>query len=417
MTATEVGTPGDPSLDLDLDRELDSFEDQAREFLEAHVPRTAPATAAWGVGDDTMSSYAKRSPAAEHDRIERARWWKRLEFDAGYGWITGPTELGGGGRTADHLRRYGELRAAYAVPSTNVYTISLGMVAPAILQHGQPQIVRKYVTAMHRGDLIGCQLFSEPGAGSDVAGLSTRAVRDGDEWVINGQKVWTSEAHHADVGLLLARSNVDAPKHQGITAFAIPMSLTGIDVRPLTMMTGGTEFNEVFFDDVRLPDSYRLGAVDAGWGVAISVLMNERALGTGDAFGLGRAVERLRMMASMPGLRGNDPVIRQQLARIITNAACIRYQALAADGRRKAGLPPGPAESVFKLANTEALRLVAQVAGEMLGPSAVADTGEWGTYAWGDLILTVPGMRVAGGTDEVMRNILAERVLGLPKEP
>jgi acyl-CoA dehydrogenase len=181
------------------------------------------------------------------------------------------------------------------------------------------------------------------------------------------------------------------------------------------MMTGGTEFNEVFFNDARIPDSHRLGAVDGGWGVAISVLMNERALGSEDAFGVGRAVERLRMMASIPGLRGDDPVIRQQLARIICNAQCIRYQALAADGRRIAGLPPGPAESVFKLANTETLRLIAQVAGSMLGPSVIADTGEWGKYAWGDLILTVPGLRVAGGTDEVMRNILAERVLGLPK--
>jgi acyl-CoA dehydrogenase len=402
---------------LDIGSDLASFEAQARAFLDAHVHPAAATTSAWGVGDDTMSSYAKRTPAQERDRIERARWWKQIEFDAGFGWITGPTEFGGRGLTADHLRRYSEMRSAYDVPSTNVYTISLGMVAPAILQHGQPVVVNRYVTAMHRGDLIGCQLFSEPGAGSDVAGLTTRAVRDGDEWVISGQKVWTSEAHHADVGLLLARTNLDAPKHQGITAFAIPMSLPGIEVRPLTMMTGGTEFNEVFFDDVRLADSYRLGALDGGWGVAISVLMNERALGTADAFGLGRAVERLRMMASIPGLRGDDPLIRQQLARIICNVECIRYQALAADGRRTAGLPPGPAESVFKLANTEALRLVAQLAGEMLGPSAIADTGEWGTYAWGDLILTVPGMRVAGGTDEVMRNILAERVLGLPKEP
>ena len=402
---------------VDTGIDLETFEARARSFLEAHFQPAASTSAAWGVGDDTMSSYAKRTPEQERDRIERARWWKQLEFDAGFGWITGPRELGGSGLTADYLRRYGEVRSGYEVPSTNVYTISLGMVAPAILQHGQSEVVDRYVTPMHRGDLIGCQLFSEPGAGSDVAGLTSRATRDGDEWIISGQKVWTSEAHHADVGLLLARSNTDAPKHKGITAFAIPMSLPGIEVRPLTMMTGGTEFNEVFFNDVRLPDSCRLGAVDAGWGVAISVLMNERALGTGDAFGLGRAVERLRMMMSIPGLRGDEPLIRQQLARIICNAECIRYQALAADGRRKAGLPPGPAESVFKLANTEALRLVAQLAGEMLGASAIANTGEWGTYAWGDLILTVPGMRVAGGTDEVMRNILAERVLGLPKEP
>ena len=394
----------------------DEFDRAARSFLEANAKPLPTEESVWGVGDDTMSSYAKRTAEQEAHRLSEARRWKQLEFDAGFGWIAGPPELGGAGLDAEMQRRYAEIRAEYDVPSTNVYTISLGMVAPAILQHGQPDIVDQYVRAMYRGDLIGCQLFSEPGAGSDVAGLTTRADRDGDEWLINGQKVWTSEAHHSDVGLLLARSNGEAAKHKGITAFAIPMSLPGIEVRPLTMMTGGTEFNEVFFTDVRLPDSYRLGAVDGGWGVAISVLMNERALGTGDAFGLRRAIERLRMMASMPGLRRADPVIRQDLARIVCRAECIRYQALAADGRRKAGLPPGPAESVFKLANTEALRLVSEIAGEMLGPAAIADTGEWGTYAWADLILTVPGMRVAGGTDEVMRNILAERVLGLPKE-
>ena len=407
----------DESTDQLATHDVDVFRTAATAFLDGNASRLQTTGTRWGVGDDTMSSYAKRSPEVEQDRIARARWWKQLEFDAGFGWITGPRDHGGSGLTAEFQRLYSELRDGYDVPSTNVYTISLGMVAPAILDHGQPEVVERYVTRLYRGDLIGCQLFSEPGAGSDVAGLSTRADRDGDEWIISGQKVWTSEAHHADVGLLLARSNTDAAKHKGITAFAISMSTPGIEVRPLTMMTGGTEFNEVFFNDVRLSDANRLGAVDGGWGVAISVLMNERALGAGDGFGLGRAVERLKMMMSMPGMRGSDPVIRQQLAAIICRAECIRYQALAADTRRKAGLPPGPADSVFKLANTEALRHVAKLAGEMLGPAVTADTGEWGTYAWAELILTVPGMRVAGGTDEVMRNILAERVLGLPKEP
>ncbi len=411
MTLNPVETPCETAIDLA------TFETNARRFLDAHLQPAATSTSVWGVGDDTMSPYAKRTPAQELERIERARAWKQTEFDAGFGWITGPLELGGAALTPDHARLYSEIQNAYDVPPTDIYAISLGMVAPAILQHGKRGVVDRYVEAMHRGDLIGCQLFSEPGAGSDVASLTTKATCDRDDWIISGQKVWTSGAHHADVGLLLARSNTDAPKHRGITAFAIPMSLPGIEVRPLTMMTGGTEFNEVFFDDVRLHDSFRLGPIDGGWGVAISVLMNERALGTGDAFGLGRAVERLRMTTAVQPSNARNPLVRQQLARIVCAAECIRYQALAADGRRTAGLPPGPAESVFKLANTHALRLVAELAGQMLGAAAIADTGEWGTYAWADLILTVPGLRVAGGTDEVMRNILAERVLGLPKEP
>ena len=397
--------------------DMAAFIAEATAFLDSSAEAIGPVEQDWGEGEDQISAYARRSPEAETARLVEARRWKALEFDAGFGWLTGPVEHGGAGLTSIHQRTYTDLRACYRIPPIDVFAISLGMVAPAILQHAQPDVAALYLRQMHRGEMIGCQLFSEPGAGSDIAGLSTRAERDGDGWVVNGQKVWTSGAHQADVGLLLARTDPDAPKHRGITAFAVPMRSPGIEVRPLTMMTGGTEFNEVFFNDVRLPDANRLGAVDGGWGVAISVLMNERALGTGDAFGLRRAVERLRMMASMPGMRGDDPVIRQQLAAIVCRAECIRYQALAADTRRKAGLPPGPAESVFKLANTEALRLVAKVAGEMLGPLAIADTGAWGTYAWADMILTVPGMRVAGGTDEVMRNILAERVLGLPKEP
>jgi acyl-CoA dehydrogenase len=185
------------------------------------------------------------------------------------------------------------------------------------------------------------------------------------------------------------------------------------------MMTGGSEFNEVFFNDVRIPDSHRLGDVDNGWSVAIYTLMNERALGSAQnrRAGIGVAIERLRMMAAMPEFGAGDPLVRQKLAQIIIHAETLRYLGLAADARRKAGLPPGPLESVFKLANTENYRRVVDLAGQMLGPKALADTGEWGTWSWADLMLTVPGMRVAAGTDEIMRNILSERVLGLPKEP
>ena len=397
--------------------DMAAFIAEATAFLDSSAEAIGPVEQDWGEGEDQISAYARRSPAAETARLAEARRWKALEFDAGFGWLTGPVEHGGAGLTSIHQRTYIDLRACYRIPPIDVFAISLGMVAPAILQHAQPDVAALYLRQMHRGEMIGCQLFSEPGAGSDIAGLSTRAERDGDGWVVSGQKVWTSGAHQADVGLLLARTDPDAPKHRGITAFAVPMRSPGIEVRPLTMMTGGTEFNEVFFNDVRVSDHLRLGAVNEGWGVALTVLMNERALGSGDAFGMRRTVRRLLLMARQPGLGGDRPELRQRLAALVSRVECIRYQSLAADARRRSGLPPGPAESLFKLANTEVLRLATQIAGEMLGPRAIADSGEWGTYSWSDLIQTVPGYRVAGGTDEVMRNILAERVLGLPKEP
>jgi alkylation response protein AidB-like acyl-CoA dehydrogenase len=388
----------------------------ARRFLDDHAP-SKQGGAAWGHGDDQLSSYRTTTPEDEAQRVRAAKTWKALEFDHGYGWIAGAPELGGRGLPPEFERGYLELRAQYDVPAQNVFVISLGMVAPSFEQFGGEQ-VRTLVPRLWRGDLIGCQLFSEPTNGSDVAGLITKARADGDEWVIDGQKVWTSVAQHSQWGLLLARTNPDAPKHAGITAFALDMSSPGVEVRPLVMMTGGTEFNEVFLDGVRVPDSHRLGPVDGGWRVAIATLMNERALGAAgsDLFGTFRALERLRMTIEYLGA-GRDPRVRNEYARLYTMGETIRYMAHAADERRRIGLPPGPAESVFKLANTEALRAITALGTRICGLSSVVDTGSWGTYAWGVHAATVPGMRIAGGTDEIMRNILAERVLGLPKEP
>lgn len=396
--------------------DLDTFLADARSFLDANAePKEHQRS--WGVGDDQLSGYHTITAEEDAARVRAARWWKALEFDAGYGWIGGPPELGGRGLPPEFERSYLELRSGYDIPAQNVFVISLGMVAPSFEQFGS-EVVRALVPSLWRGDLIGCQLFSEPTNGSDVAGLITRAVRDGDEWVIDGQKVWTSVAQHSQWGLLLARTDPSAPKHAGITAFALDMTAPGVEVRPLVMMTGGTEFNEVFFDGVRVPDAHRLGEVNAGWKVAIATLMNERALGAAgnDLFGTFRALERLRMTIEQLGASG-DPRVRNEYARLHVMGETIRYMALAADERRRRGMPPGPAESVLKLANTETLRGITALATRLCGAAAVADTGQWGMYAWGTLAATMPGMRIAGGTDEIMRNILAERVLGLPKEP
>jgi alkylation response protein AidB-like acyl-CoA dehydrogenase len=398
---------------------IDEFLVEARAFLDAHAkPIDHDQPSRWGEGSDRLATYAPRSETEEAERVRAAKDFKAREFDAGLGWITGPTAYGGRELTADHERAYRELRATYDVPSLSLFGISLGMVAPTFHAHGTDIVRERYVRRLYRGELVGCQLFSEPVAGSDLAGLITRADRFDDEWRINGQKVWTSEAHNSDVGLLLARSNPGAQKHAGMTAFAVDLRAPGVEVRPLKMITGGTEFNEVFFDDVRIPDDHRLGEVDKGWSVALYTLMNERALGSGPGvFGVERAVERLLLMAKQPGYRGDDPLVRQELARVWGDAEVLRYMGLRADARRNAGLPPGPEESAFKLANTNVMQRVAKLAAMMTGPALVAETGAWGTTAWADVILTVSGMRIAAGTDEIMKNILGERVLGLPKEP
>jgi acyl-CoA dehydrogenase len=290
------------------------------------------------------------------------------------------------------------------------------MVAPTILAHAIPEVKERYLRSLYRGDLVACQLFSEPAAGSDLAGIQTRATRDGDEWVISGQKVWTSGAQQSDLGEIITRTSVDKPKHKGLTMLLVDMKAPGVTVRRLRQMTGGASFNEVFFDEVRVHDSHRLGDVDEGWTVALTTLMNERAAiggGLGNrATGLTRFVELARYLGQQ-----DDPLVRQQLADSYVRLQVARFTNQRAMAKIRAGQLPGPEMSIAKLSMTQNFQRLTDMLSGMLGPRITADTGEWGTYAWGELVLGLPGMRVAGGTDEVMRNIVGERVLGLPKEP
>ena len=291
------------------------------------------------------------------------------------------------------------------------------MVAPTILAHGSATAKERYLRSLYRGDIVACQLFSEPGAGSDLASLQTRAERDGDEWVITGQKVWTSGAQYSDVGEIIARTDPDLPKHKGLTGFLVDMKAPGVEVRPLRQMTGGASFNEVFFSEVRVPDDHRLGDVNNGWAVALTTLMNERAaIGAGGGGGGGGLLTRAIAMAKAFGVT-DDPLVRQRLADLVVRSRVAQYTNQRALDKIRAGQTPGPELSIAKLAGTQlSVRLADFVAG-VLGPKLTADSGEWGTYAWNQLVLGTPGMRIAGGSDEVMRNIVGERVLGLPKDP
>ena len=399
---------------------LEDFTAEARSFLDANAEKKPPAKEfVWGEGSDDVGVFDEKDREAEAAEAAEAKRWRAARFDNGFGWITGPAEYGGRELPQAYERAYQSLEAGYRTPNMGVFTISLGMVAPTILAHAVPEVRDLYLRDLYRGDLVACQLFSEPGAGSDLASITTRAVRDGDEWVVSGQKVWTSAAHLSDIGEVICRTDPDQPKHKGLTMFVVDMRAPGVEIRPLRQMTGGAAFNEVFFDEVRIPDSHRLGDVNQGWTVALTTLMNERASigagGGGGGAGL-FSPRRLHAMLEQFGAQ-DDPVLRDEAARLYVNFTVAKWNGQRGLDKIRAGQLPGPEMSTAKLALTNNLQAYGAWAAKVLGARMTADTGEWGTFAFSKFVCGVPGMRVAGGTDEVMKNIVAERVLGLPKDP
>src|SRR4051794_15742363 len=289
----------------------EQFTKDALAFLDANAkPRQKVEATKWGEGSDSVGLLAEKSAEEEAEELRQAQDWKAREFDAGFGWITGPEEYGGRNLPASFQRLYQSLAARYDYPNLQPFGIGLGMVAPTILAHGTDVAKDAYLRKMHRGDIVACQLFSEPGAGSDLAGLQSRAVRDGDEWIITGQKVWTSGAHYSEIGEIICRTDPDLPKHKGLTGFVVNMKAPGVEVRPLRQMTGGASFNEVFFTEVRVPDDHRLGDVNNGWSVALTTLMNERAsIGAGGSAGGSGGMNRVFELARHLG-RDTDPIAR-----------------------------------------------------------------------------------------------------------
>jgi alkylation response protein AidB-like acyl-CoA dehydrogenase len=394
----------------------EAFAEEALEFLQANAEPRRAERVRHGETSDDVALFPERTPEQEAGEVREAKRWAARVFDAGFGWISGPVEYGGRGLPNSYQRRYAALEAGFRTPSQACRGIGLGMVAPTILAHGTPAAKQRWLRALWRGDAIACQLFSEPAAGSDLASLQTRAERDGDEWILNGQKVWTSGAQFSDVGEIVCRTDPEAEKHQGLSAFLVEMRAPGVEVRPLRQMTGGASFNEVFFTDVRVPADHLLGEVNGGWTVALTTLMNERAAigGGGGGVTTGSLLDKMTAAARRAG-RTEDPLVRQQLADVWIRLEVARYTNARALQKLRAGQVPGPELSIAKLALTENMRRIAALAASVLGPKLVADSGEWGTYSWATFVLGVPGMRVAGGTDEILRNIIGERVLGLPK--
>ena len=397
------------------DISIEQFEKEALAFLEANSERRPVEKAfVWGEGSDNF--YREKDRAEEARNAELAMQWRQKKFDAGFGWISGPKQYGGRELPPSYDRAYSQLESQFRVPDQGAFAISLGMVTPTIQAHGSENARNAYVTKLWRGEMIACQLFSEPGAGSDLASLTTKAVKDGDEWIITGQKVWTTGAHYSDIGEIMTRTDWDLPKHKGLTAFIVDMKDPRVEIRPLKQMTGGASFNEIFFNEVRVPDDHRLGDVNNGWNVALTTLMNERASIGSNNSGDSNLMTRIIAMVRHYGLE-NDPFVRTELADLVMNYRVAALNAMRTTAKAKAGQTPGPEGSIGKMVLVANQARLVKFLSHVLGPKLIADSGEWGTYAWANFVLGTPGLRIAGGSDEVMRNIVGERVLGLPKEP
>jgi alkylation response protein AidB-like acyl-CoA dehydrogenase len=387
MMSVSAATRGQPARGpADLAR----FVEDAQVWLEANAPRK---------GSDDDFTMGREQAFVDGCR----RWQKRLHA-ARWGGLTWPEEHGGLGLPAAFDVAFRRLQARFGA-STAALEVGLGMVAPTLMVHGTTEQKAWHLPALLSGDEVWCQMFSEPGAGSDLAGLSTRARRHGNGWIIQGQKVWTSYARFADYAALLARSDPDRPKHRGITFFLLDMRSAGIEIRPIRQMNGAAEFNQVFLNDVEVPGEAVLGAVNEGWGVATTLLGNERGLTGDDWLARRRDLDR-------------DSVVRQGIAQVFIEREILRYLDMRIQERLRRAEPIGSLASIVNLVLAQHLRCSSDVASLVLGPGLAAASGvDPGEPGWAFQLLTAPCVRIASGTDEIQRNILGERILGLPREP
>lgn len=384
-------------MDFNDTPEEAAFRAEARAFLEKHLK-------------------PKGSAPASRDRVnmlEKAKAWQKTKAENKFAQITWPEEWGGRGGTAMQNVIWGQEESKFDAP-TGPFAIGLGMCVPTVIAFGSDEHKERYVQKALMGEEIWCQLFSEPSAGSDVAGLKTRAVKDGDEWVINGQKVWTSGAHYSDYGILLVRTDPKVPKHKGLTMFIVNMKQPGVEVRPIHQASGGREFNEVYFTDVRIPDKDRLGDVGAGWKVALVTLMNERlAVGGSPGPDWAEIMEYARDHGSL-----SDQAFREKLADWYVAAQGYKLTKFRTQTALSRGQTPGPENSIGKIITANHLQDICNSAIEMQDHYGIinetdrmpADAIFQQSFMW------APGLRIAGGTDEILKNIIAERVLGLPQD-
>ncbi|MGI9624043.1 MAG: acyl-CoA dehydrogenase family protein [Acidimicrobiales bacterium] len=407
-----------PEADIDLE----TFEKEARVWLEANAelkPREdGERRFVWGEGEFDVAVFHNLGFDEEKAVIDEAAAWTRKKAEAGYHCITWEPEWGGLGLSNEHEKLFNRLEADYRTPTGHeTHSVTTHLMAPTIRLLGtdwqKEQWVKNWISATQ----LCCQLFSEPAAGSDLANVALRAERDGDEWILNGQKVWSSGAQFAEWGMCVCRTNPELPKHKGITVFAIPLqNHDGVEVRQIKQMSGGTSFNEVFLTDCRIPDSYRVGDVGEGWKVALTILGFERSSSGTGGDRVGGSWRQFRALVEHFDLAA-DPVRRDEIMKLYVQYRVMGLNIERVKAQLKAGQAPGAEGSIGKLYWTESMTMMSDVLSKVLGPKLLADSGEWGTFGWNEHIMGAPGYRIAGGSDEIQRNIIGERVLGLPGEP
>jgi len=376
---------------------------------------------AWLDKNATRKSESKDAEQAKtlEELLQKSKAWQAKKAENGYACITWPKEWGGGGGTTIQNVIYGQEESNYAVTGS-VFAIGLGMCIPTVMTWGSDAHKERFVKPAVRGDEIWCQLFSEPAGGSDVAGLRTRAEKDGDDWVINGQKVWTSGAHYCDYGIVLVRTDPNVPKHKGLTMFWVDMKDPGVEVRPIKQMSGDSNFNEVFFTNVRVKDDQRLGKVGDGWKVALTTLMNER-LAVGGSQGNADVAE-LISLARETEIDGKPAIangmVRERIADWYVQAQGLKFTRFRTLTALSKGETPGPESSISKIVAAKKMQDLGSFGMDLqdmggiirdrkISPEDGAYTEQW---------LGAAGYRIAGGTDEILRNIVAERVLGMPQD-
>ena len=390
-------------MDFTDTKEEAAFRGEARAFLAASAEPKRGTFETW------QSRYGDAG-------LQHAKEFQRKKADAGFAALGWPSDWGGRGLPPIYQVIYAQEETRYLVPR-GYFEIGLGMCMPTLFTYGTEADKRRYAPPALRGDEVWCQLFSEPGAGSDLAGLRTRAVRDGDDWVINGQKIWTSGAHWADMGILVTRSDPKVAKHKGLTFFFFSMKSPGVETRRIKQISGQSHFNEVYLTDVRIPDAQRLGGVGQGWGVAITTLMNER-LTSGDyrgpdfdeIFSLARSVR----LDDAPAIENS--AVRERLAEFYVKSQGVRWSRFRTMTALSRGDTPGPENSIGKLVNAAKGQEIASYAMDLMDMGGIVMDHKWAPLraAFQESLLSSPGSRIAAGTDEILRNIIAERVLGLP---
>ena len=385
-----------------------AFRAEARAWIQANAPRQYE--------DDLRASPFGRVVLKSGDIIAASKAWQKKKADAGWACLHWPKEYGGRGASPIERVIWGQEEGVFGKLS-GLFIIGHGMCGPTVMAFANEDHKKKRLPPLASGEEIWCQLFSEPAGGSDLAGLRTRAERQGDDWIINGQKIWTSGAHHSDWGLLIARTDPNVPKHKGLTMFFLDMKSPGVEIRPIKQANGQSEFNEVYFTDVRIPDHQRLGEVGNGWNVSLTTLMNERlSIGSGMPTGFPELFDLCTRLSMDGGAAIDNRAVRARLANWATKANGLKYTGYRAISALSRGERPGPENSIGKLVAGATMQDISQFALELEGPMGVLRKQEGIDEAglFMAMLLRSPATRIEGGTDEILRNIIAERVLGLP---